>query len=71
MPPTFTDAQIDALDKAASDAGVKVLQFLEEAGAAAATTSSEQWSSSLNPDRTQLIVDLGSSSPFSIRYLHA
>ncbi|KAK0186750.1 Hsp70 protein-domain-containing protein [Armillaria mellea] len=62
VPPTFTDAQIDALDKAASDAGVKVLQFLEEAGAAAATTSSEQWSSSLNPDRTQLIVDLGSSS---------
>lgn len=62
VPPTFTDVQIDALDKAASDAGVKVLQFLEEAGAAAAATSSEQWSSSLNPDRTQLIVDLGSSS---------
>ncbi|KAF9023580.1 actin-like ATPase domain-containing protein [Hymenopellis radicata] len=59
VPPTFSEAQIDALDKAATEAGVKVYQFLEEAGAVVAATSAD---GTLHPDRTQLIVDLGSSS---------
>ncbi|KAF8877414.1 Hsp70 protein-domain-containing protein [Infundibulicybe gibba] len=62
FPSWFTDAQKDALEKVAMEAGVKVLQLLEEAGAAAATTTADRWSSNGLPDRTQLIVDLGSSS---------
>jgi heat shock protein 1/8 len=63
VPSTFTDVQKDALEKAASDAGVKVLQLLDEAGAAAATTTTPEWSAeNLHKDRTQLIIDLGSSS---------
>jgi len=63
VPSTFTDVQKDALEKAASDAGVKVLQLLDEAGAAAATTTTPEWSAeNLRHDRTQLIIDLGSSS---------
>jgi heat shock protein 1/8 len=65
VPSTFTDVQKDALEKAASDAGVKVLQLLDEVGAAAATTTTTtpEWSAeNLHKDRTQLIIDLGSSS---------
>ena len=62
VPVTFTDAQRTALEKAATDAGVNVLQLLDEAGAAAATTTTDLWSSNLQADRTQLVVDLGSSS---------
>ena len=35
---------------------------MDEAGAAAATTTTDIWSTTLQPDRTQLVVDLGSSS---------
>ena len=62
VPATFTDSQRTALEKAASNAGVNVLQLLDEAGAAAATTTTDLWSSNLQADRTQLVVDLGSSS---------
>ena len=62
VPATFTDAQRTALEKAATNAGVNVLQLLDEAGAAAATTTTDLWSSNLQVDRTQLVVDLGSSS---------
>jgi molecular chaperone DnaK (HSP70) len=63
IPSTFTDIQKDALEQAASDAGVKVLQLLDEAGAAAATTTTSEWmGENLSHDRTQLLVDLGSST---------
>ena len=62
VPATFTDDQRTALERAATDAGVNVLQLLDEAGAAAATTTTDLWSSNLQPDRTELVVDLGSSS---------
>lgn len=63
IPSTLTDVQKDALEKAVSDAGVQVLQLLDEAGAAAATTTTPEWSAeNLRQDRTQLLIDLGSSS---------
>jgi heat shock protein 1/8 len=63
VPPTFTEEQKVALEKAAQDAGVTVLQLIDEAGAAAATTTTALWSGdSLHPDRTQLLVDFGSSA---------
>ncbi|KZT00901.1 actin-like ATPase domain-containing protein [Laetiporus sulphureus 93-53] len=63
VPDWFTDAQRAALQKAAEDAEINVLQLLEEAGAAAAvTTTSTTLSKDLNPDRTQLVVDLGASA---------
>lgn len=39
VPPTFCNVQIDALEQAATDASVKVYQFLEGAGAVVVTTS--------------------------------
>ncbi|THH14072.1 hypothetical protein EW146_g6206 [Bondarzewia mesenterica] len=48
--------------KAAEAAEINVLQLLEDAGAAAVTANSAPQSEDLHPDRTQLIVDLGSSS---------
>lgn len=63
VPSTFTDAQKQALERAAEDAGVHVLQLLDEAGATAATTTTQAWSGdNLHPDRIQLVVDLGSST---------
>ncbi|EDQ99423.1 uncharacterized protein LACBIDRAFT_192317 [Laccaria bicolor S238N-H82] len=62
VPASFSDTQRAALERAASDAGVKILQLLDEAGAAAATTTTDVWSTDLQADRTQLIVDLGASS---------
>lgn len=63
VPSTFTDAQKSALEKAASDAGIRVLQLLDDLAAAAATTTAPSWTNNwLLPDRTQLIVDFGSSS---------
>ncbi|KAF9461054.1 Hsp70 protein-domain-containing protein [Collybia nuda] len=62
VPTSFSPAQKAALEKAATDAGVHVLQLLEEAGAAVATTTSPLWSQTLPADRTQLVVDLGASS---------
>lgn len=62
VPMWFTPTQKDALEKATTAAGVPVLQLLDEAAAAAVTTTSDLWSPGLHPDRTQLIVDLGASS---------
>jgi len=63
VPSTFTDIQKDTLEKAASDAGVNVLQLLDEAGGTVATTTTPEWSAdNLRQDRTQLLIDLGSSS---------
>ena len=42
-------------------AGVNFLKLLDEASAAAVTTTTDLWSSNLQVDRTQLVVDLGSS----------
>jgi len=61
VPTTFTDIQRSALEKAASEADVTVLQLVDEVAAAAATTTAPSWSSE-RPDRTQLVVDFGSSS---------
>ncbi|KAF8896742.1 Hsp70 protein-domain-containing protein [Gymnopilus junonius] len=63
VPATFTDAQRAALQKAASDAGINVLQLLDDAAAAAATTTTPLWTGeNLRPDRTQLLVDVGCSA---------
>ncbi|KAF8054341.1 Hsp70 protein-domain-containing protein [Lyophyllum atratum] len=62
VPTSFSETQKDALEKAAANAGVHVLQLLDEAGAAAVTTTADIWAADLPSDRTQLIVDLGSSS---------
>ena len=64
VPSSFTVAQKSALMKAAEYAGVHVLQLVDEAGAVAAVTTTDLWinGTGLNPDRTQLIVDLGVSS---------
>lgn len=62
VPAYFDDAQRAALKKAAEDAGVTVLQLLDEAGAAAVATSDLSQPSATSEDRTQLIVDLGASS---------
>lgn len=63
VPSWFQDAQKAALEAAANDAGVKVLQLLEGAGAAAVATITQPSSTSeLSEDRTQLVLDLGSSA---------
>ena len=65
-PGWFTPAQLDALQEAAEAAGIRVLQLVEDAGAAAlyaaANASATAQSAALGPDRTQLVVDLGASS---------
>jgi len=70
VPGWFAPVQLDALEEAASAAGIRVLQLLEDAGAAAlcaatnaspiATTTTQL--SDVVSDRTQLVVDLGASS---------
>ncbi|KAH9920504.1 actin-like ATPase domain-containing protein [Epithele typhae] len=62
VPSWFEQVQKDALEKAATDAGLVVLQLLDEAGAAAVTTTSSPPTAGLSADRTQLIVDLGASA---------
>ena len=67
VPGWFAPAQMDALQEAASAAGIRVLQLLEDAGAAALCAASNTGtttaqSSGVGPDRTQLVVDLGASS---------
>lgn len=63
VPSTFTESQRIAIEKAASDAGITILQLIDDVAAAAATTTAPSWSSEkLSSDRTQLIVDFGSSS---------
>lgn len=60
VPPWFDDVQRDTLTKAAEDAGIHVLQLLDDVGAVAvcASTSIDD----VPIDRTQLVVDLGASS---------
>ncbi|KIJ64049.1 hypothetical protein HYDPIDRAFT_91174 [Hydnomerulius pinastri MD-312] len=60
VPSWFDDAQRDALSKAAEDAGIHVLQLLDDAGAVAVCTS--EGVEGVPSDRTQLVVDLGASS---------
>ncbi|TFK62385.1 actin-like ATPase domain-containing protein [Pluteus cervinus] len=62
VPSWFSDTQRRALEKAATNAGVEVLQLLDEAGAAAGVTSASSWTNSSQADRTQLLVDVGASS---------
>ena len=60
IPSWFDDVQRDVLSKAAEDAGIRVLQLLDDAGAVAVSTSES--ADGVPNDRTQLIVDLGASS---------
>ncbi|KAG8221719.1 Hsp70 protein-domain-containing protein [Butyriboletus roseoflavus] len=60
IPSWFDDTQRDILSKAAEDAGIRVLQLLDDAGAVAVCTS--EGADGVPNDRTQLIVDLGASS---------
>ncbi|KAF9218911.1 actin-like ATPase domain-containing protein [Gyrodon lividus] len=60
VPSWFDDAQREALSKAAEEAGIHVLQLLDDAGAVAVCTSESV--DDVPKDRTQLIVDLGASS---------
>ncbi|KAG2130694.1 Hsp70 protein-domain-containing protein [Suillus clintonianus] len=60
LPSWFDDAQREAVIKAAEDAGIHVLQLLDDAGAVAVCTAAG--SEEIPSDRTQLIVDLGASS---------
>ncbi|KAI0917757.1 hypothetical protein AcW1_000030 [Taiwanofungus camphoratus] len=62
VPAWFDGTQRAALEQAAADAGIKVLQLLEEAGAAAVASTSGPLAKGLSADRTQLVVDLGSSA---------
>ncbi|TFY74316.1 hypothetical protein EWM64_g9697 [Hericium alpestre] len=62
VPGWFEPKQLDALRKAAADAGINVLQLLDDAAAAAVSSTSGPQADGLYPDRTQLIVDLGASS---------
>ncbi|KAI0808916.1 Hsp70 protein-domain-containing protein [Irpex lacteus] len=65
VPAWFNSEQKKALEAAATDAGVTVLQLLEEAGAAAVAVLSNPPTPSgpqLSEDRTQLVVDLGASA---------
>ncbi|KAH7907173.1 Hsp70 protein-domain-containing protein [Hygrophoropsis aurantiaca] len=60
VPSWFDDAQRDAVTKAAEEAGIKVLQLLDDSGAVTVCTS--EGAEDISADRTQLIVDLGASS---------
>lgn len=60
VPADFSENQRKALEKAAEDADVHVLQLLDEAAAAVATTTAADWSGRV--DRTELLVDVGASS---------
>ena len=60
VPSSFDDVQRDALSKAAEEAGICVLQLLDDAGAVAVCTSIGD--DNVPCDRTQLVVDLGASS---------
>ncbi|EAU87115.1 dnaK-type molecular chaperone bipA [Coprinopsis cinerea okayama7 len=61
VPSWFTDVQREALEKAALAAGIPVKQLLDEPAAAAATSTTKEWSEDLPADRTQLVVDVGAS----------
>ncbi|PPQ80058.1 hypothetical protein CVT25_001487 [Psilocybe cyanescens] len=69
---TFGEKQREALKAAAKEAGLNVLQLLDEAAAVVALTTTALWSGDgeeqqeggepLGKDRTQLVVDLGASA---------
>ncbi|KAL4063738.1 Hsp70 protein-domain-containing protein [Scleroderma citrinum] len=60
VPSSFDDTQREALTRAAEEAGICVLQLLDDAGAVAVCTSTGDVE--VPTDRTQLVVDLGASS---------
>ncbi|TRM62782.1 Hsp70 protein-domain-containing protein [Schizophyllum amplum] len=63
VPTWFTDSQRTALEKAATDAGVHVMQLLDEGSATVPATTADAWAGgALSPDHTQLVVDVGASS---------
>lgn len=62
VPTWFEEIQREALIKATEDAGVKVLQLIDDIAAAALQSITTPNSSDLKEDRTQLVIDLGSSS---------
>lgn len=62
IPTWFEEVQREALIKAAEDTGVKVLQLIDDIAAAALQSITTPTSPDLKEDRTQVIVDLGSSS---------
>ncbi|KAF9778732.1 actin-like ATPase domain-containing protein [Thelephora terrestris] len=62
VPSWFEEVQREALIKAAEDAGVKVLQLIDDIAAAALQSITTPASSDVKEDRTQLVIDLGSSS---------
>ncbi|KAI0043341.1 actin-like ATPase domain-containing protein [Auriscalpium vulgare] len=62
VPGWFDEKQLAAVRQVAENAGINVLQLLEDAGASAVTTTAGPLADGLNPDRTQLVVDLGASS---------
>ncbi|KAH7890308.1 Hsp70 protein-domain-containing protein [Phlebopus sp. FC_14] len=61
VPSWFDDGQREALTQAAEDAGMRVLQLLDDAGAVAVCTSAGA-AEGVPRDRTQLVVDFGASS---------
>jgi len=62
VPTWFEEVQREALIKASEDAGVKVLQLIDDIAAAALQSITTPTSPNSKEDRTQLVVDLGSSS---------
>ena len=61
IPTWFEEVQREALIKAAEGAGVKVLQLIQDIAAAALQSITTPTSPDLKEDRTQLVVDVGSS----------
>jgi heat shock 70kDa protein 1/2/6/8 len=62
VPAWFGGIQREALVKATEDAGVKVLQLIDDVAAAALQSITTPTTPDLKEDRIQLVVDLGSSS---------
>ena len=62
IPTWFEEVQREALIKVTEDAGVKVLQLIDDIAAAALQSTTTPTNPDLKQDRTQLVVDLGSSS---------
>ena len=62
IPTWFEEVQREALIQAAEETGVKVLQLVDDIAAAALQSITTPSSPNLKEDRTQLVIDLGSSS---------
>lgn len=64
VPSWMSPSQRDAVEQAAKSAGIPVIQLLEEVGAVASTTTHPTWTpeAEVAADRTQLVVDVGSTS---------